>query len=91
MQFLGLRNWFAGEMFEALKRESLGCFRHNMDSFLRVCKTRMLIEIWTEKTWLIKVFCELAAALPTFWQIPWLPKPRKHFRSQDGKTVRAKG
>lgn len=70
MLFLGLRIWFAGEIFEAIKREFLGCFRHNtMDCFVRVSKTRMLIEIWTEKTWLGKVFSELAAILSTFWQI----------------------
>lgn len=70
MLFLGLRIWFAGEIFEAIKREFLGCLRLNiMDSFVRVSKTRMLLEIWTEKTWLVKVFSELAAILPTFWQI----------------------
>lgn len=67
MLFLGLRIWFAGEIFEAIKREFLGCFRHNtMDCFVRVSKT---IEIWTEKTWLVKVFSELGAILSTFWQI----------------------
>lgn len=70
MLFLGLRIWFAGEIFEAIKREFLGCFRHNtMDCFVRVSKTRMLIKIWTEKTWLVKVFSELGAILSTFWQI----------------------